>query len=224
MSRDSRRREELLAGLNDEFRQLSTVTILFHQAVADRLGMNVTDHKCADILLRTGSTTAGELAQRTGLTTGAITGVIDRLEKAGFGALHQGSCSGDRRRVVVEPLPQRIGREIGPLFESMAQMMAEVVCRLQHRRIGRYPRLHRPRARAGLRGDSETAGSRSGGKECQGAEGNGEVGRNRHRRINRLDPVRRFRASELFLRFHDGLDRLFHLLDLGAECGHIPRI
>ncbi len=64
-------------------RETSTVTILFHQAIADRLGMNVTDHKCAGILARSGPITAGELARRTGLTTGAITGVIDRLEQAG---------------------------------------------------------------------------------------------------------------------------------------------
>ena len=69
MSRDSRRREELLARLNDGFRQLSAATILFHQAVADRLGMNITDHKCAEILARTGPITAGDLARRTGLTT-----------------------------------------------------------------------------------------------------------------------------------------------------------
>src|ERR1051326_2126836 len=124
MSRDSRRREELLAALNDEFRQLSTVTILFHQAIADRLGMNVTDHKCADILLRTGPITAGELAQRTGLTTGAITGVIDRLEKAGF--VRRARDRGDRRRVVIEPFPERIEREIAPLFESIARLMADL--------------------------------------------------------------------------------------------------
>src|SRR5215831_20090383 len=84
MSRRSPSRVELMAALEREFRELSAATIMFHQAIADRLGMNVTDHKCADILLRTGPITAGELAQRTGLTTGAITGVIDRLEQAGF--------------------------------------------------------------------------------------------------------------------------------------------
>lgn len=124
MSRDSPERAQLLADLNDEFRQLSTATILFHQAIADRLGMNVTDHKCADILLRTGPITAGELARRTGLTTGAITGVIDRLEKAGF--VRRAKDPGDRRRVIIEPLPRRIEREIGPLFESMARAMAEL--------------------------------------------------------------------------------------------------
>ena len=52
--------------------------------MADRLGLNPTDHKCIDLMASAGSTTAGELAEATGLTTGAITGVIDRLEAAGF--------------------------------------------------------------------------------------------------------------------------------------------
>jgi DNA-binding MarR family transcriptional regulator len=124
MSRDSRQRAELLAALNDEFRQLSTATILFHQAIADRLGMNVTDHKCADILLRTGRITAGELARRTGLTTGAITGVIDRLEKASF--VRRAKDPGDRRRVLIEPDAKRMERVIGPLFEGMARSAAEL--------------------------------------------------------------------------------------------------
>src|SRR3954453_3147665 len=119
MSRASRQRAELLAALNDEFRRLSTSTILFHQAIAARLGMNVTDHKCADLLSRTGPITAGELARQTGLTTGAITGVIDRLEKAGF--VRRAEDPNDRRRVIIEPLTERMDRVIGPLFESMAQ-------------------------------------------------------------------------------------------------------
>ena len=124
VSREPQKRADLLTALNDEFRQLTTATILFHQAIADRLGMNVTDHKCADILLRAGPITAGELAQRTGLTTGAITGVIDRLEKAGF--VRRVRDPGDRRRVIVEPLPRRMEQEIGPLFESIARTMAEL--------------------------------------------------------------------------------------------------
>jgi DNA-binding MarR family transcriptional regulator len=124
MSRDVAERAELLAALVGEFRQLSAATIMFHQAVADRLGMNVTDHKCADILERHGPMTAGELAERTGLTTGAITGVIDRLEKAGFA--RRAKDPGDRRRVIIEPLRKRMERVIGPLFESMARASAEL--------------------------------------------------------------------------------------------------
>jgi DNA-binding MarR family transcriptional regulator len=124
MSRNSQERAQLLDVLIQEFRQLSTATIMFHQAVADRLHMNVTDHKCADILLRAGRLSAGELARRTGLTTGAITGVIDRLAKAGF--VRRAKDPADRRRVIIEPNLKHIERKIGPLFESMAQASARL--------------------------------------------------------------------------------------------------
>jgi len=122
VSRDVPDKDELVAELVDTMRELSTATILFHQAVADRLAMNVTDHKCAGILAQSGPITAGELAERTGLTTGAITGVIDRLEKAGFA--RRARDASDRRRVIVEPDRKRIERKIGPLFESMRRAAA----------------------------------------------------------------------------------------------------
>src|SRR2546427_828436 len=76
-------RAELLAALNEAARRQSTATVLFHAAVAERLGLSATDHKYADLIARQGPMTAGELADRAGLTTGAITGVLDRLEQAG---------------------------------------------------------------------------------------------------------------------------------------------
>ena len=117
MSRDVRDKAELVALLMQEMRETSTVTILFHQAIADRLGMNVTDHKCAGILARSGPITAGELARLTGLTTGAITGVVDRLERAGF--VRRARDSSDRRRVIIEPDAKQIEQRIVPLFDSM---------------------------------------------------------------------------------------------------------
>ena len=84
MSAESPAKSGLIDDLQQAGRRLSLATIMFHQAVADRLGLNPTDHKCIDLLASAGSTTAGELAEATGLTTGAITGVIDRLEAAGF--------------------------------------------------------------------------------------------------------------------------------------------
>jgi DNA-binding MarR family transcriptional regulator len=122
VSRDVLDKAELVAELVEMMRELSTATILFHQAVADRLAMNVTDHKCAGILAQSGPITAGELAARTGLTTGAITGVIDRLEKAGF--VRRVRDAGDRRRVIVEPDLKQIKRKIGPLFDSMGRAAA----------------------------------------------------------------------------------------------------
>src|SRR5262245_22826573 len=99
---------------------------MFHQAVADRLGLNPTDHKCADFLWTRGPMTAGELAELTGLTTGAITGVIDRLERGGF--VRREDDPGDRRRVVVRAVPKRL-RQIGRLFEDVAARMAELSAR-----------------------------------------------------------------------------------------------
>src|SRR2546427_12544520 len=76
-------RAELLAALNEAARRQSTATVLFHTAVAERLGLSATDHKYAVLIARQGPMTAGELADRAGVTTGAITGVPDRLEQAG---------------------------------------------------------------------------------------------------------------------------------------------
>jgi DNA-binding MarR family transcriptional regulator len=127
MSRDLRDKAELTAAMGAELRELSAATIMFHQAIADRLGMNVTDHKCAGILAESGPITAGELAERTGLTTGAITGVIDRLEKARF--VRRAKDPRDRRRVVVEPILKQMERRIVPLFDSMARATAELCAR-----------------------------------------------------------------------------------------------
>jgi DNA-binding MarR family transcriptional regulator len=100
-------------------RELSTRTILFHQAIADALGVAPTDHKCLGFIAEADHpVTAGELAQLTGLTTGAITGVIDRLEAAGLAVRERDT--GDRRRVVVKPAPQAMDR-VMPLFEGIAR-------------------------------------------------------------------------------------------------------
>jgi DNA-binding MarR family transcriptional regulator len=106
--------------------RLSTATILFHAAVADRMGVSVTDAKCRGILARFGAMTAGELATRLGLTTGAVTGVIDRLERAGL--VRRAADPTDRRRVVVEPIVNRErDREIARLFEPMARRIRDLV-------------------------------------------------------------------------------------------------
>lgn len=107
-------------------RQLSCQTIMFHQTVADRLGLNVTDHKCMDFLLLHGPRTAGELAQLTSLTTGAITAVLDRLEKAGF--IRREADPNDRRRVIVHPVMERVA-EIGALFADLSERVQVLASR-----------------------------------------------------------------------------------------------
>jgi len=132
VSRELPRRAELIASLKHAGRQSSTATIMFHQVVADRIGLNPTDHKCADLLFMKGPMSAGELSQLTGLTTGAITGVIDRLEEAGFA--QREADPNDRRRVVVRVLP-KCHREVGRLFESLAAAMEELCSRYSDREL-----------------------------------------------------------------------------------------
>lgn len=76
-----------------------------------------------DILSTNGPLTAGRLAELTGLTTGAITGVVDRLEGSGF--VRRERDASDRRRVIVHLVPDR-ARKIGKLFAPLARAMAEL--------------------------------------------------------------------------------------------------
>jgi DNA-binding MarR family transcriptional regulator len=96
----SSRKQQLLEALTDEVRRSQNATDRFDQAVADALGINRTDMRCTDILDREGPVTPGHLAEVTGLTTGSITTVIDRLERRGFA--RRVPDPNDRRRVLVE--------------------------------------------------------------------------------------------------------------------------
>ncbi len=106
--------------------RLSTATVLFHSAIADRLGVSATDVKCYSILRQTGSITAGELAEQVSLTTGAITGVLDRLEKAGL--VRRVPDLKDRRRIMVELVhdPER-ERAMYQLYMPLGQAITALV-------------------------------------------------------------------------------------------------
>jgi DNA-binding MarR family transcriptional regulator len=92
--------EELIT----EVRRSQNATDRFDQAVADALGLNRTDMRCLDIIEREGRVPAGRLAEETGLTSGAITTVLDRIERAGYA--RRVSDASDRRRVLVELTPK----------------------------------------------------------------------------------------------------------------------
>ncbi|WP_284646233.1 MarR family transcriptional regulator [Paenibacillus silviterrae] len=110
--------------LLDELRQNSARAVMFHQLISERLGLNATDHKCLDFLNRTGPVTAGQLAQLTGLTTGAVTNIIDRLEQGGY--VVRDRDPEDRRRVVVKPAPNG-SAHVSPLFQSITQSTLAVL-------------------------------------------------------------------------------------------------
>lgn len=103
--------------VGDAGRRLGTASVIFHQAVAERVGLSGADHKYLDLLVQNGAMTAGHLAELTGLTTGAITGVIDRLERSGL--VRREKDPADRRKVIVVPNEDEAYRLIGPVFLAM---------------------------------------------------------------------------------------------------------
>jgi DNA-binding transcriptional ArsR family regulator len=98
-------------------RRTGSLMQLMGQAAADRIGINATDLNCMNILSFSGHLTAGELAKATGLTTASITGVVDRLEEAGF--VHRERDAVDRRRVVVHLDVAKALAAVGPIFGPM---------------------------------------------------------------------------------------------------------
>jgi DNA-binding MarR family transcriptional regulator len=98
-------------------RKTGSLMQVMGQAAADRIGINATDLNCLNILSFSGKMTAGELARATGLTTASITGVVDRLEAAGFVSRERDAT--DRRRVVVAISLDRALREVAPVFAPM---------------------------------------------------------------------------------------------------------
>lgn len=119
------RRQNLIDDLSQRIgRDLASKTVLFHHAQASRLGLSATDLKCLDLLRHTNTPlTAGNLVTLTGLTGGAITGVADRLESAGF--VERVRDPNDRRRWELLPLPGRQD-EIATLFAPLTQAMTEL--------------------------------------------------------------------------------------------------
>jgi len=120
------KREEIIEVINNKFREMSTETIMFHQAIANVLGLHITDHKCLDLIYRFGAMPAGRLAELTGLTTGAVTGIIDRLEKAGY--VRRTDDPKDRRRTIVEPTRnKRLERKLELIFIPLHERMYKLL-------------------------------------------------------------------------------------------------
>ncbi|MBR0695797.1 MarR family transcriptional regulator [Bradyrhizobium lablabi] len=104
-------------------RRSSAQGVMFGQAVANVAGISNSDLECMDILYLEGRVTAGRLAEVTGLTTGAITGVVDRLEKAGY--VRRERDASDRRKVFISVVPEKAA-EIGKFYVPMQQAMEKV--------------------------------------------------------------------------------------------------
>jgi DNA-binding MarR family transcriptional regulator len=110
-------REALYAELGDEVRASQRATDVVDELMCQLLGINRTDARCLDILDQHGSMSAGDLAEASRLSTGAITAVIDRLERAGMA--RRVPDPKDRRRVLVEPTPEAYAAALELMVEPM---------------------------------------------------------------------------------------------------------
>ena len=105
---------------NDEIRKLSQqyayTSIQMHEAIGRKAGLSGTDHKYLGFLIEKGQMTAGELSNLTGLTTGAVTGLIDRFEKKKL--VKRQFAEDDRRKVIIVPNTQKIMALFVPLYKE----------------------------------------------------------------------------------------------------------
>jgi DNA-binding MarR family transcriptional regulator len=118
--------EEIIHSVREKFMEMSTETLLFQQALADLLDVHITDHRCMYFLHSYGAMPAGRLAELTGLTTAAVTGIIDRLEKAGY--VRRTNDPKDRRRTIVEPVRnKKLEKKLEVIFTPFHEKMYKLL-------------------------------------------------------------------------------------------------
>lgn len=107
-------------------RRLSTAVVMFHEALGNRLGLSAADHRALSLIMRNAPLSASTLARLTGLTPGAVTGMVDRLEQAGY--VRRGPDPADRRRILISPVLDRENRltsVYADLGAAMSRFMAK---------------------------------------------------------------------------------------------------
>jgi DNA-binding MarR family transcriptional regulator len=118
------RREAILERLGAAGRELSDAIVLYHSILAEKLGLGASDWKALGLLERHGPMTAGELSARSGLAPASVTGILDRLERAGW--VHRGRDPEDGRRVVVTLDEAAVGERVGACFAGLQRRLAEL--------------------------------------------------------------------------------------------------
>jgi DNA-binding MarR family transcriptional regulator len=125
-------REELITALNLAVRQAQNRADAYDEFVAQQLGLNRTDQRAMDVLDQEGGATPGRLAERMGLTSGAITTVLDRLEAAGF--VRRVRDDEDRRRIHVE-VTELAREKLWPYYEPMAGLSEVLYSRYSDKQL-----------------------------------------------------------------------------------------
>ena len=122
-------KDESIERVSETMRLFMARAVLYQDAVARWAGLNSTDLQCVGLLTLNGPATPGELAEWSGLTAGgAITTVIDRLEKAGV--VTRDRDPNDRRRVIVSVRYEELGRRVGTVYQRTGERWAEYLATL----------------------------------------------------------------------------------------------
>jgi DNA-binding MarR family transcriptional regulator len=118
--------DEAIARLTTMLRRMGAASALHSQAVARRVGLSSVDLECLDMILLAGPVTAGQIMEHTKLTSGAVTGLIDRLAKKGY--VERAADPHDRRKVIVRIVPAAIRplqQQFAPMAERSAALMRQ---------------------------------------------------------------------------------------------------
>jgi len=121
-----KKRSELVAAIRAGFQRVSGQSVVLSGVIAEKFGLAPSDLECLGFLQLEGPVTAGRLAELTGLTTGAVTRMIDRLEAGKY--VRRRDDPADRRRVVVELNPARM-KEFAPFYGPMAESSTQLLAR-----------------------------------------------------------------------------------------------
>jgi DNA-binding MarR family transcriptional regulator len=142
MSSHSSKKQDLITRLITAFRDSGNQDSAFDNLAAERLGINQTDLHCLNAIENAGGLTAGQLAAAVGVTTGAVTGAVDRLERAGFA--RRVADPEDRRRVKIEVTPAFYARAAdiwGPLAAEWEQALGSKFTTAELARIADFLEL-----------------------------------------------------------------------------------
>jgi DNA-binding MarR family transcriptional regulator len=113
--------------------QYAYTSIQMHEAIARKAGLSGTDHKYLGFLIEKGQMTAGELSNLTGLTTGAVTGLIDRFERKRL--VKRQFAEDDRRKVIIEPNTKKIMALFAPLYKEFRNKSEKLAASFSNKEI-----------------------------------------------------------------------------------------
>lgn len=122
-----------IAGLRKLSQKYAYASLQMHETIARKLGFSATDHKYLSFFLVKGELTAGELAELSGLTTGAVTGLIDRFEKKEL--VKRRFDSKDRRKVIIVPDSQKIIKLFEPYYKEYQEETEKLIANFSENEI-----------------------------------------------------------------------------------------